>query len=101
MSKINRFYPSRIGDQIRWLNKMVAPNPALAHDRFMLTDEQTSPEQIAALRGMTGVRRLRLAERLYWSARKMKATGLRSQHPDWPEPRLDEAVRQIFSHAGT
>ena len=65
----------------------------------MLTDEQTSPEQIAALRAMTGLRRLHLAERLYWSARKMKAAGLRSQHPDWPEPRLDDEVRRIFSHA--
>ena len=67
----------------------------------MLTDEQTSPEQIAALRAMTGARRLRLAERLYWSARKMKAAGLRSQHPEWPEQRLNDEVRQIFSHART
>lgn len=67
----------------------------------MLTDEQTSPEQIAAWRAMTGRRRWRLAERLYWSARKMKTAGLRSQHPDWPEARLNDAVRQIFSHART
>ena len=67
----------------------------------MLTDEQTSPEQIAALRSMTGLRRLQLAERIYWSARKMKAAGLRSQHPDWPESRLNDAVREIFSHART
>jgi hypothetical protein len=44
-------------------------------------------------------RRLRLAEQLYWSARKMKAAGLRSQHPDWPEQHLTEEVRRIFSHA--
>jgi hypothetical protein len=67
----------------------------------MLTDEQTSSEQFAALRAMTGARRLRLAERLYWSARKMKTAGLRSQHPDWPEQRLDDEVRRIFSHART
>ena len=67
----------------------------------MLLDEQTGPEQFAALRAMTGVRRWRLAERLYWSARKMKLAGLRRQHPDWPEQQLDEAVRQIFSHART
>ena len=67
----------------------------------MLADEQISPEQITALRAMTGARRLRLAERLYWSARKMKAAGLRQQHPDWPEQRLNEEVRQIFSHART
>jgi hypothetical protein len=40
---------------------------------FMLPDEQPSPEQIVALRAMSGERRLRLAEQLYWSARKMKA----------------------------
>jgi len=67
----------------------------------MLTDEQTSPEQITALRAMTGARRLRLAERLYWSARKMKAAGLRSQHPDWPDQRLNNEVREILSHART
>jgi hypothetical protein len=67
----------------------------------MLTDEQTSPEQFAMLRAMTGARRLRLAERLYWSARKMKAAGLRSQHPDWPEQRLNDEVCRIFSHVRT
>ena len=67
----------------------------------MLTDEQSGPEQIAALRAMTGARRLHLAETLYWSARKIKMEGLRSQHPDWPEPRLSEEVRRIFSHART
>jgi hypothetical protein len=67
----------------------------------MLTDERTSPEQIIALRAMNGARRLRLAERLYWSARKMKTAGLRSQHPDWQEQRLNDEVRQIFSHART
>ncbi len=42
-----------------------------------------------------------LTERLYWSARKMKTAGLRRQHPDWPEPRLKDEVRRIFSHART
>ena len=67
----------------------------------MLTDEQASPEQFAALRAMTGERRLRLAEQLYWSARKMKLAGLRSQHPNWPDKRLNDEVRRIFSHART
>lgn len=67
----------------------------------MLTDEQTSPEQIAALRAMTGAQRLRLAERLYWSARKMKAAGVLSQHPDWTPQRRNDEVRRIFSHART
>jgi hypothetical protein len=67
----------------------------------MLKDEQTSPEQVAAFRAMTGSRRLLLAERLYWSARKMKTAGLRSQHPEWPEKRLNDEVRRLFSHART
>ena len=67
----------------------------------MLPDEQPTPEQIAALRAMPGQRRLRVAEMLYWSARKMKAAGLRSQHPDWPEERVNAEVRRIFLHART
>ena len=34
----------------------------------MLPDEQASPEQLAILRGMTGQRRLRLAEEPIWLA---------------------------------
>ncbi len=60
-----------------------------------------SPEQIAILRALPGERRLRLAEQLYWSARKLKLAGLRSQHPDWPVERLNSEVRRIFSNART
>jgi hypothetical protein len=73
----------------------------VAHVEIMLADEQTSPEQIAAWRAMSGGRRLQLAEQLYWSARKMKLAGLRHQHPDWPEPRLQEELRRLFRHART
>jgi hypothetical protein len=66
----------------------------------MLPDEQASPEQIAALRAIPGEKRLRLAEQLYWAARKTKAAGLRDQHPDWTEEQINEQVREIFLHAG-
>jgi len=65
----------------------------------MLPDESPGPEQIAALRAMSGEKRLRLAEQLYWLARKMKAAGLRQQHPEWTEDRIDSEVTQIFLHA--
>ena len=65
----------------------------------MLRDEQPSPEQIAALRAIPGEKRLRLAEQLYWSARKMKAAGIRYQHPDWPEARVNAEVTKIFLNA--
>jgi hypothetical protein len=67
----------------------------------MLPDEQPTMEQIEILRAMPGERRLELAERLYWSAREMKAAGLRAQHPDWPEERVRAEVRTIFLHART
>ncbi len=72
-----------------------------AHDGFMLADEQASPEQIQAWRAVTGAQRLRLAERLYWLARKLKAAGLRHQHPDWPEERVNQEVGLIFRNART
>ena len=67
----------------------------------MLQDEQASPEQIAALRAMPGERRLHLTEQLYWLARKMKAAGLRCQHPDWSEQQVNCEVIRIFRHART
>ena len=79
----------------------LAPSHFVAHAVSMLPDEQPSPEQVEILRAMPGERRLRLAERLYWSARKMKAAGLRAQHPDWPEDRVGAEVRRIFLDART
>ena len=67
----------------------------------MLPDEQSSPEQIEIFRAMTGEQRLRLAEQLYWTARKLKLAGLRAQHPDWIEEHLNAEVRRIFLHAHT
>jgi hypothetical protein len=67
----------------------------------MLPDEQASPEQIVALRALSGERRLGLAEELYWSARKLKTAGVRSQHPEWSEDEVATEVRRIFLHART
>jgi hypothetical protein len=67
----------------------------------MLPDEQTSLKQIEILRGMTGEQRLRVAERLYWSARKLKIAGLRAQHPEWTQERLEAETRRIFVNART
>lgn len=65
----------------------------------MLADEQTSPEQFALLRAMPGERRLQLAEEMFWSARRLKAAGVRHQHPDWPEENVIAEVNRIFLHA--
>jgi hypothetical protein len=65
----------------------------------MLLDEEPGTEQLKVLRTLSGQERWIVAERLYWSARKMKAAGLRAQHPDWPESRVEAEVRRIFSNA--
>jgi hypothetical protein len=65
----------------------------------MRRDEQPGSEQIKVLRAMSGQQRLKVAGRLYWSARKMKAAGLRAQHPDWPGSMVETEVRRLFSDA--
>jgi len=67
----------------------------------MLPDEKLSSKQIEILRAMPGERRLRLAEQLYWSARKIKLAGLRAQHSEWTEEQLNTELRRIFTHART
>jgi hypothetical protein len=65
----------------------------------MLADEQTSPEQFALLRAMSGERRLQLAEEMFWLARRLKVAGIRHQHPDWSEEKVIAEVNHIFLHA--
>ena len=50
---------------------------------------------------MTPEARLLLAERLYWSARALKASWLRSIHPNWTEEQVIAEVTRIFTHART
>jgi hypothetical protein len=51
------------------------------------------------LQAMSPAQKLRAAERLYWSARQLKAAALRVEHPDWTEEAIQRAVRQIFLYA--
>lgn len=51
------------------------------------------------LQAMSPAQKLRAAERLYWSARQLKAAAVRAQHPDWTEEAIQQAVRQIFLYA--
>ena len=60
-----------------------------------------SPEEIRILRAMTPEQKLRAAERIYWTARSLKAAWLRAQHPDWSEDQVQHKVREIFRNART
>lgn len=61
-------------------------------------DDDPSPEQIEIYRQMSGARRLKLAEQMFWFARDLKAAGVRHQHPDWPEQKVIAEVNRIFLH---
>lgn len=67
--------------------------------RGRTSDDDPSPEQIAIYRRMTGARRLKLAEQMFWFARDLKASGVRHQHPDWTEDQVRAEVNRIFLHA--
>jgi hypothetical protein len=56
-------------------------------------------EEQKILQAMSPAQKLRAAERLYYSARQLKAAALRAEHPDWTEEAIREAVRQIFLYA--
>jgi hypothetical protein len=64
-------------------------------------DDSPSPEQLARYRAMTPVERLRQAERLYWTTRRLRAARVRATHPDWTEAQVEAQVRQVFARAGT
>ena len=58
-----------------------------------------SPEALLRLRQMTPAEKLRAAERLYFSARRLKAAALRAQHPEWTKEDISRAVRDAFLYA--
>jgi predicted phosphoadenosine phosphosulfate sulfurtransferase len=63
--------------------------------------ERPSPEQLERYRAMTQAERLRQAERLYWSARRLREAHERTLHPDWTDEQIRDRVRRIFLRAGT
>jgi hypothetical protein len=57
------------------------------------------PEQKRIFQSMTPEQKLEVALRLYYSARELKAAGLRAQHTDWTEEQIRDKVREIFLYA--
>jgi len=56
-------------------------------------------EHLRILRAMTPQQKLRTMQRLYDTARELKAAWLRTQHPDWGEAAIQRAVRDAFLYA--
>ncbi len=56
-------------------------------------------EALRILRAMSPAQKLKAAERLYDSARQLKAAALRAAHPDWTGQEIARAVREVFLHS--
>jgi hypothetical protein len=50
---------------------------------------------------MTPEKKLQVALDLYYSAKELKAAGLKRQHPDWSTEKINQKVREIFLYART
>ena len=61
--------------------------------------DKMNAETQRILRAMSPAQKLRAAERLYYSARQLKAAALRAQHPEWSDETIRQAVREIFLYA--
>ena len=59
------------------------------------------PEQIRIYRSMTPTQKYEIFLRLYRTARQLKAAGLKLQHPQWDEKKIEDEVSRIFTHAST
>jgi hypothetical protein len=64
----------------------------------MFVEGGLHPEQVKALRKMSIQRRAELSLGFIRSMRRLKAAGLRSQHPEWSEHQVLEALRQSTLH---
>jgi len=61
---------------------------------FEVLDE----EMARVFRTMSGAQRLKVASDLFRSARRMIASQLAAEHPDWDEERLQRETARRLSH---
>ena len=57
------------------------------------------PEQIKILKSLSPAAKLKLAESMYTSARRLKESAIRQQHPNWSKEKVSKKVAEIFLYA--
>jgi hypothetical protein len=60
--------------------------------------EVLDDEMARVLRGMTGAERLKIADGMFSSARRMIASHLAAEHPDWDQERIERETSRRISH---
>jgi hypothetical protein len=75
---------------------MQANRLILIRNPFGQSDAVMKTEVQQIVQAMSPAQKLRAAERLYHSARQLKAAALRAEHLDWTDEAIRQAVRKIF-----
>jgi hypothetical protein len=60
--------------------------------------EVIDDEMAAVFRAMTGAQRLKIANDMFNSARRMILSHLAAEHPDWDEQRIQQEAARRLSH---
>lgn len=60
--------------------------------------EVIDDEMAQVFRAMTGAQRLKIANDMFDSARRMILSHLAAEHPDWDEQRLQQETARRLSH---
>jgi Rv0078B-related antitoxin len=60
--------------------------------------EVVDDDMAEVYRAMTGAQRLKIASDMFASARRMIASHLAAEHPDWDERRIQEETARRLSH---
>ena len=60
--------------------------------------EVIDDEMAKVFRAMSGAQRLKIASDMYSSARRMIASHLAAEHPDWDEQRILQETARRLSH---
>jgi hypothetical protein len=60
--------------------------------------EVMDDEMAAVFRAMSGAQRLKIANDMFVSARRMIASHLAGEHPDWDEQRIQQETARRISH---
>lgn len=78
--------------------------PELLPYAFHMTEESSQTArsvQTAIYKKMTPMEKWAAFKDLYATAWRLKAAGVRHQHPEWTDGQVQDAVREIFLYATT
>jgi hypothetical protein len=64
-------------------------------------DDPIHPLQLEGFRRMTPAQKLRMVVDLTNAGIRLRMEGLRMQHPDWPDAKLEFEARRSLLYAGT